>query len=103
LRSARVGFACGYKTANAIRATSVCRYDDWRRADDDWEGAGNWRLERRGFCTVERALYKAERMGIRRARIVSAGRYEILMRGRGRFGQRVAVAFGRDRRCSVRD
>ena len=40
-------------------------------------------------------------MGIRRARVVSAGRREVVVGGRDQFGQRVAVAFGRERRCPV--
>ena len=55
----------------------------------------------RRFRTEERALNKAEQMGIRRARVVSAGRREVVVGGRDQFGQRVAVAFGRERRCPV--
>lgn len=78
-----------------------CRGDDWRDDDDDDWRDREWRRERRRFCTEERALYKAERMGIRRARIVSAGRRVIEIRGRDRFGERVFIAFGRDRSCPV--
>lgn len=71
-----------------------CRREEGRRDDDGWG-------ERRGrrFCTEERALEKAERMGIRRARIVSAGRRTIEIRGRDRYGERIRVAFGRERGC----
>jgi hypothetical protein len=76
-----------------------CGREDWRDHDDDSRD-GEWRQGRR-FCTEDRALDKAEQMGIRRARIVSAGRHEIVVRGRDRYGQRVNVAFGRHRRCPV--
>jgi hypothetical protein len=79
-----------------------CRRNEVWREDDDWRD-GNWRRGDGRFCTEERALGKAERMGIRRARVVSAGRYEIVVGGRDRYGDRVAIAFGRDRRCPVID
>jgi len=78
-----------------------CRRDEMRRYDDDDWREGDGRRSR--FCTEERALGKAEQMGIRRARVVSAGRYEIVVGGRDRYGERVAIAFGRDRRCPVID
>jgi hypothetical protein len=58
------------------------------------------RVVRRG-CTEGRALDKAERMGVRRARIVSAGRRTIEVRGRSRDGDRVYLTFGRERGCPV--
>jgi hypothetical protein len=58
------------------------------------------RVVRRG-CTEGRALDKAERMGVRRARIVSAGRRTIEVRGRSRDGERVYLTFGRERNCPV--
>lgn len=60
------------------------------------------RRERRG-CSAEQAIFKAERMGIRRARILSAGRRTIEVGGRSRRGNRVAVVFGRERGCPVYD
>ena len=53
------------------------------------------------FCTEDRALSKAERMGLRRAQIVEANRRVIVVRARDRFGERVRIAFGRDRSCPV--
>ena len=53
-------------------------------------------------CSPERALAKAERMGLRRVRIESVGRNVIEVRGR-RYGDRVIVAFERDRNCSIID
>jgi hypothetical protein len=69
--------------------------------DDCYEGRyAEQRIVRRG-CTEDRALDKAERMGIRRARIVSAGRRTIEVRGRSRDGERVYLTFGRERGCPV--
>jgi hypothetical protein len=74
-----------------------CRRD-YSRDDDNWRDGA--RPMARRFRT-ERALNKSEQMGIRRARVVSAGRREVVVGGRDQFGQRVAVAFGRERRCPV--
>ncbi len=57
--------------------------------------------DRPRICTEERALDKAERMGIRRARIDDAGRRSIEVRGRDRRGNRVEVRFGRAPNCPV--
>ena len=51
-------------------------------------------------CTPNRALDKAERLGIRRARIVDVGRRTIEVRGRQR-GERVEVTFGRGPNCPI--
>ena len=55
---------------------------------------------RRG-CTEGRALDKAERMGIYRARIVSAGRRTIEVRGRTPDGDRTYITFSRQSGCPV--
>lgn len=65
------------------------RRDDWRRDRD-----------RRSTCTPGRAVDKAERMGLRRARVVDVGRQTIRVAGR-KYNQRVVVVFGRDRNCPV--
>lgn len=52
-------------------------------------------------CTPDRALDKADRMGVRRARIDSVGRRTIEVRGRSRNGERVHITFGRSRNCPV--
>jgi hypothetical protein len=54
-------------------------------------------------CTEGRALDKADRMGIDRARIVSAGRRTIEVRGRNNYGERVYVTFSRRPGCPVLD
>ena len=69
---------------------SYRRHD--RRDDRRWE-------HRRG-CSAERALDKAERMGIRRARIVDIDRNSIDIRGR-KYGERVRVSFARAPGCPL--
>jgi hypothetical protein len=62
-----------------------------------------WRHSRHDFrhrCTPERALWKAERMGVRRARVVDVGRHSISVRGRS-HGDRVWLRFGRAPSCPV--
>jgi hypothetical protein len=54
----------------------------------------------RDRCTAGRALDKAERMGLRRTRIVDAGRHTIKVRGR-KFGSRVTVVFANERGCPI--
>jgi hypothetical protein len=51
-------------------------------------------------CSTDRALDKAERMGIRRARIESDGRRFVEVSGRRR-GDRVLVVFANERGCPV--
>lgn len=77
---------------DGLRLKQACdsRYEDCR---DNNRG--------RRFCTEDRALNKAERMGVRRARIVSAGRRSIEVRGRDRRGDRVRLRFGREPNCPV--
>jgi len=64
------------------------RRDEWRR--DEW---------RRG-CSPERALNKAERMGLYRARIVDVNRSTVKVMGR-QDGDRVVVVFANERGCPV--
>jgi hypothetical protein len=71
--------------------------DRWdRRPDDRWDRRAEWG---RG-CTPGRALDKAERMGIWRARIAEASPRTITVTGRSR-GERVFVTFARAPRCPV--
>ena len=70
------------------------RSDEWRSEDDDGY--------RRRECNPDRALDKAERMGVRRARVVGVGRRTIEVRGISRSGERVRLIFGRrDPRCPL--
>ncbi len=68
----------------------------YERCRDRWDE----RRDRR-FCTEERALRKAERMGFRRVRVVEANRRVVVVRGRDRYDDRVRIVFGRDRNCPV--
>ncbi|TPI15586.1 hypothetical protein FJW10_24230 [Mesorhizobium sp. B4-1-1] len=70
---------------------------------DRRQGSGD-RWAGRRECTPERALDKADRMGVRRARIDHVGRRSIEVRGRSRDGERVSVRFDRtDGRCPTLD
>lgn len=75
-----------------------CRRDEYRRRDND---DGDRRLSRRSFCTEERALDKAARMGVRRAVVEDSDSRTIEVRGRTRQGERVYLTFGRAPNCPV--
>jgi hypothetical protein len=60
-----------------------------------WDGGYN----RRG-CSAQQALNKAERMGLRRARVVDVDRRSIEVRGR-KWGERRTVEFARVPGCPV--
>jgi len=51
-------------------------------------------------CTAGRAINKAERMGIRRARVVDANRRVVKVAGR-KYNQRVMVTFANQRGCPI--
>ena len=53
------------------------------------------------MCTDDNALDKAERLGLRRARIETSGRKMVEVRGRQRDGERVTLAFGRAPNCPI--
>lgn len=63
---------------------------------------GEWREDRgwRRGCSPERALDKAERMGLWRARIVDVNRRVVKVVGR-QDGDRVVVVFANERGCPV--
>ncbi|MER8747681.1 hypothetical protein NKH57_00090 [Mesorhizobium sp. M1050] len=77
--------------------------DDGYRYRHD-ERRGDWRDERRGGwhrgCSPDRALDKAERMGLYRARIVDVSRRTVKVMGR-QDGDRVVVVFANERGCPV--
>ena len=54
----------------------------------------------RARCTPERALNKAERLGLRRVAIRDVSRHTISVSGRDR-GDRVVVTFGRGGNCPI--
>jgi hypothetical protein len=63
---------------------------DGYRRDRDW----------RRSCSPDRALGKAERMGLHRARIVDVSRRTVKVAGR-QNGDRVVVVFANERGCPV--
>ncbi|PBC03663.1 hypothetical protein [Mesorhizobium sp. WSM3860] len=65
--------------------------DDGYRRDRDW---------RRRGCSPDRALDKAERMGLHRVRIVDISRRTVKVAGR-QYGDRVVVVFANERGCPV--
>jgi len=76
-----------------------CRIDRRDSRRDRYE-----EVRREDGCSANRALRKADRMGIRRARVVDVGRRTIEVAGRDRRGDRVIVTFSRrDRSCPVLD
>jgi hypothetical protein len=75
--------------------------DDWRRRDhDDWRWRDRWDYRPLRFCTAERALYKAERMGVRWARVNYENRAVIGVRGHDYRG-RIQLTFGRAPNCPL--
>ncbi len=64
--------------------------------DDD----GFRREHRRRGCSPDRALDKAERMGVRRARIIDVSRRTVKVAGR-QYGDRVVIVFANERGCPV--
>ncbi|MBL8583898.1 MAG: hypothetical protein JNL61_16945 [Rhizobiaceae bacterium] len=79
-------------------SVTIDRDDEWRR--DDWN-SDRYSEVRRG-CSPERALDKAERMGLRRVHIADVDRRTIEVQGRKRNGERVYVTFARQsRNCAV--
>lgn len=74
------------------------RYSNDRHGGQ-WGGRpdqGRW--DRR--CTPDRALDKAERMGVRRARVVDVDRRTISVVGR-EYGERVRLTFARAPNCPI--
>lgn len=68
-----------------------------------WGGGRHWRGGRdfrRPACTTQRAVRKAQRLGVRRAHVVRVNHRIIKVRGRAR-GERVAVIFARAPRCPI--
>lgn len=72
------------------------RWDD--RNDGRWDDRNNGRWNR--GCTPDRALDKADRMGLSRTRIVDVSRRTITVSGR-KYGERINVSFARAPNCPV--
>jgi hypothetical protein len=68
------------------------------RDHDGWRHRPGYRPVR--FCTAERALYKAGRMGVRRARVNYQNRSVIGVRGHDHRG-RIQLTFGRASNCPL--
>ena len=66
----------------------------------DWHRHRHERRKWRHSCTPERALDKAERMGLRRARIVDIDRRRVKVKGR-KYNERVVVTFRNRRGCPI--
>ncbi|MFU0502972.1 hypothetical protein [Pseudaminobacter sp. NGMCC 1.201702] len=73
------------------------RRDRWEDRHDRWDDRDRWERRR---CSPDRALDKAERMGIRRARVVDVSRRTITVRGR-KWHDRVHVTFARAPHCPI--
>lgn len=86
---ARFGVYVGDRDARYYRGD---RYRDYRHGDR-WE-------RQRERCSPERALNKAERMGLRRVAVRDISRHTITVSGRDR-GDRVVVTFGRGANCPI--
>ncbi|GAA4117679.1 hypothetical protein ACFFTN_09165 [Aminobacter aganoensis] len=87
----------GYRDGNRWDNRNDGRWDN--RNDGRWGNRpdhGRW--DRR--CTPDRALDKADRMGLRRARVVDVNRRTITVSGR-KYGERVAISFARAPNCPV--
>jgi len=58
------------------------------------------RRDHRRACSPNRALDKAERLGLRRAYVTDVNRHTIKVRGR-KHGDRVTLVFGRSQNCPI--
>ena len=68
--------------------------------DDGYRHRRDERRDWRRGCSPERALDKAERMGLYRARIVDVNRRTVKVMGR-QDGDRVVIVFANERGCPV--
>ncbi len=75
------------------------REDRWDRRDERWGRDDRWGRDRPS-CSPGRAVDKAERMGLYRARVVDVSRRTITVGGR-KWGERMAITFGRSPNCPV--
>lgn len=76
------------------------RYGDDRYGSDSWNGQPREYRRVVRYCSNEAALDKARRMGLRRARIVSAGQRSLQVAGRD-SGRTVIVRFSRRSGCPI--
>ena len=71
-----------------------------RRDDRGWHRERDRDRDWRRACSPERALNKAEDMGLRRARIVDVNRRTVKVAGR-KFNNRIVLVFGNERGCPI--
>lgn len=86
------GFRFGITIGNGFQPAHGRSYRDYRDYRD-------YREYRRA-CAPRRAVRKARRMGVHRARVIRANRRAVVVAGRSR-GDRVVVRFARAPRCPV--
>lgn len=94
----------GSRAGVVIGESGHARHWDRRgawRDGRDWRGGRDrdWRHGRQS-CSPERAVNKANRMGIHRARVADVSRNTITVRGR-QYGDRVRVTFARAPGCPI--
>lgn len=94
------GLYLNYGTGHRSGVGIGVQFGDYDRYDrHDYR---DYRHDRRHFraCSPHRALNKAERFGVRRARVVDVDRRTITIAGR-KWGERVRMTFGRSPNCPV--
>ncbi|MBB6014336.1 hypothetical protein HNR59_003730 [Aquamicrobium lusatiense] len=75
------------------------RHQDWRRDRERHHDARRDRGRHDG-CSARTALNKADRMGVRRARVVDSNRRIVRVAGH-KFNHRVVLTFANQRGCPV--
>lgn len=78
----------------------VSDHDGHRGDRDDWRRRDRWDYRPIRFCTAERAVDKAARMGVRHARVNYENRSVIGVRGHDWRG-RIQLTFGRAPNCPL--
>jgi hypothetical protein len=66
-----------------------------------WRGGDRWDRWRRAVCTPGQAVHKAQRMGVRNARVVNSNRKVIRVAGHSWRDGRTAIVFAREPHCPV--
>ena len=66
-----------------------------------WGGGDRWDRGHRAACTPGQAVHKAQRMGVRNARVVNSNRNVIRVAGHSWRDGRTAIVFARAPHCPV--
>lgn len=104
LKTVAIAGLLGLATLSATPAKAEALYLNFGGPDPHFVGHGEnyrdeyWRSQRR--CTPERALYKAQRIGVHRARLDYVSKRRIGIIGRSR-GERVYLTFARAPNCPI--